>query len=93
MTPWRMQCEEVLPISREEAEAAFLSGEPESICQALVRVAFHDTHWRWVQAWCMEFARHSDCEVRGLAATCLGHLARIHRRLDLEAELPVLHEL
>jgi hypothetical protein len=31
--------------------------------------------------------------VRGMSALCLGHLARIHRQLDLDRVLPILHGL
>jgi hypothetical protein len=41
----------------------------------------------------LEFSRHSEPAVRGLAATCLGHLARIHRQLDTATVIPRLNEM
>jgi hypothetical protein len=81
------------PITRKEAEAAFASADSEEITLALVSVAFHDPDWRWVQDQCLHFAQHDVANVRQVAATCLGHVARIHRQLDLEKVLPVLQEL
>lgn len=88
-----MRYEDVLPITRQEAEDAFVSGNPNEVCNALVRVAYHDPDWRWVQAQCLRFGKHPDPDVRGLAATCIGHLVRIHGVLDMELVLPVLEGL
>ena len=80
------------PITREEAEAAFVSNDSEEIAFALVNVAFHDPDWRWVQENCLTFVRSDIAALRQIAITCLGHVARIHRKLDLERVLPVLQE-
>lgn len=60
---------------------------------ALLSLAFHDPDWRWVQEQCLHYAKHRSVAVRGQAALCLGHLARIHRALDLKVAMPVLREL
>lgn len=80
-------------ISREETEAAFASRDPERIALALVNVAFHDADWRWVQERCLSFTHDDVAAVRQVAVTCLGHVARVHRQLDLERVLPALDEL
>lgn len=89
----KLTYQEPHPISREEAEAAFASSDPERITRALVGVAFHDSDWRWVQEKCLGFARDDVAAVRQIAVTCLGHVARVHRQIDLERVLPVLGEL
>ncbi|SBT43463.1 hypothetical protein [Micromonospora auratinigra] len=38
--------------------------------------------WQQPQELHLRLLRHEDPEVSALAATCLGHLARVHRRLD-----------
>jgi len=88
-----MHYKDVLPITRQEAETAFSSENLEEICDALVRVTYHDPDWGWVQAQCLRFGKHPHSEIRGLAATCIGHLARIHGVLDMESVRPVLDEL
>lgn len=85
--------QEPLPITREDAEAAFASGVSDRICDALVRVTFNDSDWRWIQEKCLYFINSTDMEVRGLAVACLGHLARIHGKLDLKRVLPILENL
>lgn len=88
-----MRFEEVIQIDREEAERALASGDARQICDALLRVTYHDPDWQWVQAKCIEFASQSSTSVQIPAVTCLGHLARIHGVLDLDKVLPVLKAL
>jgi hypothetical protein len=87
----QLQYEEVLPINRRDAEATLASGSADAIVHALLRSAYHDPDWRWVQEQCIRLSRHADPDVRGIAVLCLGHLARIHRRLDVDRALPVVH--
>jgi len=88
-----MQYEEIDSISRSDAMVALDSDNPRDICKALVRLAFHDPDLRWVQSLCIELAEHSTVEVQSTAILCLGHLARIHRALDLEKVVPLLIDL
>ncbi len=88
-----MRYHNVTPISREQALTAFASNKVETICDALIRITYHDPDWRSVQEQCVRLAEFPDVDVRGLAATCLGHLARIHRRLNIEEVLPMLQSL
>ena len=88
-----MKYEDVEPISRQEALSAFSSGSPEAIADALIRAVLHDPDWRWTQDICIKYANHEDQSIRLLAVTCFGHLARIHRKLDLDRVLPILEGL
>src|SRR5262245_27843779 len=88
-----MQYEEIDSISRSDAMDALGSANPKDICKAFVRLAFHDPDLRWVQSLCIELTEHSIVEVQSTAILCLGHLARIHRALDMERVVPLLIEL
>ena len=88
-----MRYKEPQPISRDAASHVFETGSPEEICDALIGVTFHDPDWRWVQDRCLEFLSHESPDVGGLAATCLGHIARIHGALDQDAVVPALQRL
>jgi hypothetical protein len=88
-----MKYQEVTRIDREDFTKVFESGEADDVCNALVRLAFHDEDWEWVEDLCLEATRNPDPRIRSVAVTCLGHLARIHRRLHLERVSPVLKEL
>ncbi|MCD5989803.1 hypothetical protein KDX30_18070 [Pseudomonas sp. CDFA 553] len=79
-------------INRKAVEKAFASRDVKSICEALVSVALNDPDWRWAQSKCLDLLDNESPDVRGLAATCLGHIARIHRQLDKEKVLIALRE-
>ena len=63
-----MEYQEPTPITREEAVRALDSGGLDAVCEALVRCAFHDQDWEWVQEQCMKLARHESAEIRSTAA-------------------------
>lgn len=88
-----MEYHEVAPITRERAKAALASQDPATIAHALLSITYHDPDWRWVQEICLRFTEDEDATIRGMAVTCIGHLARIHGVLDEEAVLPVLVRL
>lgn len=88
-----MRYQQPAPMSRSEAETSLQSGDVESICETMVNLAFYDPDLEWVQDQCLMLSSHSDPRVRSVAATCLGHLARIHGNLDLTRVLPCLKAL
>ena len=88
-----MRYQEVVPISRPDAEAAFASDDVERTCDALVRLAFHDDDRHFVQEHCLRLATDPRWELREIALTCLGHVARIHGAIDRERVVPVVMAL
>lgn len=88
-----MEYRKPTPIGKVEAAKVFEAHNLEEICSTLVRVAFYEPDYEWAQDRCLEFCEHFDDEVKGVAVTCLGHIARIHRRLDMEKVKPVLDTL
>ena len=88
-----MEYQDIDPIGRPEAEAIFRGSDLEKTCVTLVRVAFHEPDYEWAQDCCLEFCNHGDAEVRGVAVTCLGHIVRIHGKLNMAKVRPVLQRL
>lgn len=88
-----MKYEPIEPISKEKAEVIFNSGEAHEIEKALTRLAYHYKNWRWVQAKCLFYVENGNDGLQQTAILCLGHLARIHRQLDLEIVIPLLEKL
>ena len=88
-----MQHREVQERDRHEIELLLRSPEKLDRLDALLSATYYDSDWRWVQNRCLDFLSHAEYEERGLAATCLGHLARIHKRLDTELVLSRLAPL
>ncbi len=68
-------------------------GSPAQKAEALLSLAYHDPDGHWVEELCLSLVDDLSPEVRGMAAMCFGHLARIHGRLDLDRVLPVLRRL
>jgi hypothetical protein len=75
-------------MGRPELEVLLESGKQSAIIEALLIAAYYDPDWRWVQGVCLRFLDDTDVWVKTNAATCLGHIARIHKNLDLELVLP-----
>jgi hypothetical protein len=88
-----LQYEELEPISRLEAGRVLAEGNEEEVGVALIRLALHDPDPQFVQAECLKFASDPRLWVRRNCATCFGHLARLHQRLDLSVVVPALLEL
>lgn len=87
------QLKKVQPIDRKLAEVIFSSNDSEKICNALISITYHDDDYEWVQNKCVTFLYSNDLDVKRLAITCLGHLARIHNKLDKKLVIPLLEEL
>jgi HEAT repeat len=81
-------------MNRSMIEDLFAHGSDDEICETLVDIALSEPDdGAWVQDKCLEMSRHPSWPVRAIAATCLGHLARIHGTLDLTKALPRLRDL
>jgi hypothetical protein len=66
------------------------SNDERRIVNALLGLALNEQDWKWVQDICIKFSSHSSHSVRGIAILCFGHLARIHRELEIEKVLPIV---
>lgn len=72
----------VKEISRADAEEALGSADVEKISFALVSISSCENDFAWVQNKLLDFLEHPNSDISGLAATCLGHLARKHGIVD-----------
>lgn len=78
---------------REELLEAIQKDDSRELCEAMIAAAFNVDDWEWLQEVLISLVHHADANVRAIAATSLGHVARIHGRLDTKRVLPVLEEL
>jgi hypothetical protein len=88
-----MKYHEILPISKEDAEILLKCNNPEFICDALLRLTYHDSDFIWVQDKCIEFLEYPNIMVKEIAIVCLGHLARIHGQIGNPKLLSILKQL
>lgn len=71
-------------ITRLEAIHMLASNNYIEICSALISITYYDPDWHWCQDQCLKYLNHENKNVSGLAATCLGHIARLHKNLEKE---------
>lgn len=80
-------------MSREEAAEALESGDIDRVSSALVALSIYESDWLHAQDVCLKFLGSDVSDLRGLAVTCLGHIARVHGRLDIDKVVPALTAL
>ncbi|WBB76001.1 hypothetical protein O7602_10985 [Micromonospora sp. WMMD1128] len=82
------------PAAPGEVRAALDCGELSRALDAMVGAVLHgDGDWQELQELYLGLLDHEDRQVRLLAATCLGHLARVHGRLDEDRVVPELRRV
>lgn len=80
----------IFPIDKDVAERIFSTNDVEKISHAMVAIAFYEKDWKWAQNRCLDFLMNENPIISGLAATCLGHIARIHRQLEKDKVMLIL---
>jgi hypothetical protein len=66
-----------------EVRAALDRGDLQGGLDAMVgTVLYGDGDWKELQELHLQVLEHEDRQVSALAATCLGHLARVYRQMD-----------
>ncbi|MCY1143342.1 hypothetical protein OWR29_35550 [Actinoplanes sp. Pm04-4] len=79
------------PAEPAAVHAALNAGDLSSALDAMVGAVLHGHgDRRELQELYLGLLDHDDPQVGALAATCLGHLARVHRSLDEERVVPAL---
>lgn len=79
---------------RAEMLAAIESDDVALSTQSLLELTYNDPDGEWVERVVLEHLdTRYDVQLRGLAATCLGHLARIHGRITRHTVVPALRAL
>lgn len=80
-------------LNRADIEHLLQSADDQVVIEALMSMCFNINDSKWVQRKCIEvITGKGNDEVKGLAITCLGHVARIHADIDREMVMPVLLE-
>ncbi|MFV0480921.1 MAG: hypothetical protein ACK5LP_02950 [Campylobacteraceae bacterium] len=71
----------------DEALNVFNSSNKDAILKKLLYMTFHFQNYKWLYERCFELAKHKDIEVQKLAIVCIGHIARIHQKVDKQKVL------
>lgn len=59
----------------------------------LLEVVHSSDDWKWLQDLCLKLSENSHLDLSNLAITCIGHIGRMHKKLELELVVPFLQEL
>jgi hypothetical protein len=78
---------------KEQAAVKLTSVNPSVVTEALLDITFNISDWEWVQNQCLRLISNPNEDIRGLALTCLGHIARIHAAIDKSKVFPVLRQI
>lgn len=77
--------------SKEELEVILRSEDAAVATDALLYLCFNIEDPEWIQMKCVQAIQdHRDDDIRGLALTCIGHVARMHKVIDEALVIPVL---
>lgn len=85
-----MQYHEIKPLDKAAAGELLLSGDEEKMVMGLLGAVEGNNKWRWVQDQCLRFVDDPRVTVARVAIMCLGHLARMEGKRDLDKVKPVL---
>lgn len=65
-------------------------------CNLLLKIILDESFqdWKWKQNLCLDIAKSmKDPDICGLAVTCLGHIARIHNKIEKSKVIQELDHL
>lgn len=86
-----MKSQDSSGFDKSTVEKELVSGDVKKVCDALLSVAFYEPDWQWAQEKFLEFLENENPDIRGLSVTCLGHVARIHGKLDKRRVITALN--
>src|SRR4051812_47016647 len=79
-----------LNLSREKLLALIESDDHQTIAKELIGIAFYEEDFEFAFKVITQCVSHSKENIRGNAMLCLGHLARIHKRIPETPTVDIL---
>lgn len=77
---------------KKALENQLKSGDKDIAIDALMYLCFNIDDPEWIQDMCIEeIESGKDDDLRGLGITCLGHVARMHSKINRNKVMPVLN--
>nr|WP_295463373.1 hypothetical protein [Mesorhizobium sp.] len=87
-----LRYEAVGDLDASRTYADLRSGDDDLVSRAILTISWYD-EWTSAQAICLEFACHEEYWIRKSSITGLGHIARIHRAIDIGSVLDLFGRL
>jgi len=85
-----MQYREIPQLTRSEVIALLQTDDANDMTIALLSASLFDDDPTWSEKMCVKYLCHRTLDVKLAALMGLGHIARIHDKLDLQVVLPKL---
>jgi hypothetical protein len=81
--------------NKQEIESEIKSNNIDLATNKLLDICFNSEDWKWVQDICISLIKNKTVkeDLRRLAITCIGHLARIHSMIEKDKVLPFLEKV
>jgi hypothetical protein len=77
--------------SKKELEIMLQSDDGDVVIDALLYLCFNINDPEWIQVKCIQAIEGAgNDDIKGLAITCIGHVARIHSEIDRSLVIPIL---
>ncbi|WP_231952142.1 hypothetical protein [Achromobacter sp. MFA1 R4] len=77
--------------TKSEIERLLGSTDRSVVADALLNLCFNSDDPEWILDKCIQAIKDGgDDEIKGLAITCIGHVARMHKRIDRNRVMPIL---
>lgn len=68
------------------------SDNPDTIVNGLLSLALNADDGEFVQDLMVRYSQHKNENIRGIAFLCFGHMARIHRSVNMELIIPLIND-
>jgi len=87
-----MKYQNPVPTTKSEIGRVVSSGDESAIAEICVNIAYFEDDWEWALGWLRDMAidHNRSVSLRCVAATCIGHLARINKATDAEMAKNIL---
>jgi hypothetical protein len=80
--------------SKKELEIMLQSDRSDVVIDALLYLCFNINDPEWIQLQCIQAIEGAgNDDIKGLAITCIGHVARIHSEIDRPLVIPILRSI
>lgn len=83
---------QVVEKSIAELENHLKPDNKKEVTDAILYITFNTNDFNWTQNVITKMMDSDNEDVAGLAITCLGHIARIHGKIDKDRVIPLLKE-
>ncbi len=87
-----MKYEPIKKYSKEDIEKALADNNANELLLMVLSVALYSDDFEYAENFCIQLSNHEHFNVRGNAIQALGHIARIHGKLNENKIKPIIEK-